>query len=79
MDKTIRLVPDRWTYGGWKYVRKEPTEMPYFNSTNRTNSFGAEYRGTHQRSLEETRKKSSSPRGYTQIEKQIAEGPMIDK
>ena len=33
LDKNIRLVPDRWSDIGWKYVNEEPAESHTFKKS----------------------------------------------
>lgn len=40
MDDNIKLVPDRWSHTGWKYVGEEPSDKKFFKSPNRINMFG---------------------------------------
>lgn len=38
-----KIVPDRWSKTGWKYVKEEQVEKnKFFNHPNRSNSFGIE-------------------------------------
>ena len=40
LDEKIKLVPDRWSHTGWKYVGDEPSNHKFFANPNRVNSFG---------------------------------------
>lgn len=49
-------MPDRWNPTGWKYVKTEPVDKKFFNSPNKINSTGANYKmnseASHARSFQ---------------------------
>ena len=43
-DEYIALVPSRWSQNGWKYVKREPSNEPFFSNPNRVNFTGFNFK-----------------------------------